>query len=127
MNEAMEALKKKPDFIYTHQQAVEEGAFINISEKFPDTVRGWFKCPVFVTDTVWNKIGKLVKKRSCTSYEGYVWDMMFASHMCKKQDITPEMISFEMLMDEKETELWAAVDADDHGDPVVTFFFPSDY
>lgn len=117
----------KPDFVYTHTQAVEEGAFINVSEKFPRSCCGWFKYPVFVTDTVWNKIGELVKKRPWTSYEGYVNDMIMAARMCKKHDITPQMISFEMLLDEKETELWAAIDANDNGDPVVTIFFPSDY
>lgn len=122
-----EKISLKPDFIYTHDQAVKDGVFINISERYPDIVKGWYRWPVFATDNLWNEIGTLVKKRAGTSYRGYIWDLMICSRMCVKQEITPKMISFNIQLDEKETELWAAVDVNGKGNPVVTMFFPWEY
>lgn len=117
----------KPDFVVTKQDAIDEGAFIDITDKF-DFVRGMYKCPVVVTDTLWNRIVKLTKKRSWTSLDGYFWDILWASRYGVRETIDTcayyHKFRFGVILDEKETWLWCCINTDESGRQYITIYFP---
>lgn len=126
-HKTIEDALREPDFVYTFGQAVEDGTFINLSELYPHAVEGWFKFPVYCTDTVMKIFDDLVLKRPWTKQSGYTRDMIIAARFNQKEEITPQMISFTFDLGDREIELWSELTQSENGQMVVMFLDPSDY
>lgn len=115
------------DFVFTTQDAIEEGVFIDITDKFNFT-RGFYSCPVIVTDTIWKRINQLIKTRAATSLDGYFWDILWASRYGVREEIDKcpyyYKLRFMVTLGGEEQWLWCCINTEEPGHQYVTIYFP---
>jgi hypothetical protein len=119
---------KANTFIYTRKQAIEEGAFIDVTKRYPDITSAIYKCNCCVTDRVWEIVEKSADNpKTASSRRGILWDMMFMSRYgIIERDKACH--TFGMLIngipEQEEFDFKAIVGPGDEGEVVVTIMMP---
>ena len=143
MEQAKAELDSDPDplfgnviYRYTREQAIADGMLIDVSEVAREA---GFKCPVAVTDGVWNQCVAWSDEDTQRQYHqdesGRLWDVVWMAFMAIRQHRGPEQqLMYQLLclprdgesMEAVETSLKLMTGPGDHGEQVITILLPDE-
>lgn len=129
MNRESQQVLRKSDLVETIQMVIDDRAFVDVTEMFPDVVRGHYKAEVTVSEALWQLIKDHVGRcKPFWPHAGMVNRLLIASCSSITDLISANIVSFSFAMDQvNNIEVWAMSTKDEAGRLSVDMFLPSDY
>jgi len=112
-------------YTYTRKQAIEDGVLIDVSETAKEA---GLKIPVAITKSLFN-IVNTVSKRSCQSFDGRLWDVLYMGAFAAKGNPTQSTILYKLRLThgrKKNITLKMVIGGGDNGEPVITIMLPDE-
>ena len=115
----------EPIYIYTREQAIEDGVLVDVTEMGKEV---GFKIPVAITKSLFD-IVDTVSKRSHQSFDGRLWDVLYMGAFAARGNPTQSTILYKLRLThgrKKNITLKMVISGGDNGEPVVTIMLPDE-
>ena len=114
----------EPVFVYTRQQAIEDGCLIDVSKWASGNTgfHGGFTCPVAMTRALWEEVQ--APEGGIEDTRGRAHDVLWMSSLALRRALAKneEMAAFDVTVGGRTLNLWVVLDGDG-----VTIGFPGDF
>lgn len=117
-----------PVLVCSRQMAVEEGMFVDITDKYSDIIIKHYKRNIGITfgAGLWKTLGHVQKNSLCT-YTEIIDKLVMDSRRCVTRFLSEDMVSFRFTLDHiNQMELWALAGQDHLGRSSIHMFLPSE-
>jgi len=113
-------------FVYTRQQAIDDGVFIDVSETAKEA---GIRYPVAITSNLYNTWIKPTKRQIARgqSEQGRLWDV-FTMFRFAAKNAKDSFMEFSVRFGRKRVKIWAVVEAQSPDDPspAINVMLPED-
>jgi len=115
----------EPIYIYTRNQAIDDGVLVDVTEMAREA---GFKVFVAITCTL-HEIINTIPKNSCQDFEGRLWDVLYMGALAARNNPTQSTILYVLRLThgrKKNITLKMVISGGDNGEPVITIMLPEE-